>query len=143
MDLLLTMAIAGLLLSLSATPLLEGVGKYRLSSEAQEIVSKMERARMLALSQGSAYQVNIDAASQSLKIVDLSDPANPGLAAIQLRDGFAFSRVPSNPIRFLPRGYVRGGTIELTDQKGQAVSISVQASGKAHVGAVRTYAATQ
>lgn len=142
-ELLLTVAIGGILLGLSATPLLESIQKYRLASEAQEIVSVMQRARMLALSQGSAFQVNIDTQAQALRIVDLSDPANPSLAARRLPEGYAFSVQPSNPIRFLPRGYVRGGTIELSDSKGRAITISVPASGEAQIGAVRNNAATQ
>ncbi len=143
LELLLVATVAVVLIAIVAEPIQNSIQKYRLSTTAHELASEIERARNMALAQGSAFEISINASAGSLQIVDLSDPNNPIRSSRNLEHGIAFTAVPSQPIRLLPRGYVRGGSFEINDGNGWKISIEVPAAGKTKVSKMRSaHAAT-
>lgn len=133
MDVLLTVAVIGVLAGLVVTPVQEAVSRYRLGAAAAMVASELRTARSLAMTHGSVVEVSFNRETRSLQVRDLADPSNPARHVKSLAEGVDFSSVPSVAIRFFPRGFVRGGTVALQNHYGDRLFVVLDPSGLSRV----------
>ncbi len=139
----MTAAVAIVLISLAAPAVVESLGKSRLRATAELMASEIERAKSMAMTQGTAFEIQIDPANGTLAVVDVSAPNQAMREPKRLPADIHFCAVPSEPIRMLPRGPVRGGTLQLGNGDGLTISVSVAPTGRTQVGTVQAaYPAT-
>ncbi len=131
-DLMATLLLVVVVAGLSVAPLRQSIDRYRISSEARRIATELQRARSLAQTKGSIFQVTIDSNSGSLQVTDLADASNQR-AQLKLRHGTTFESTPSNTLRLYPKGYARGGDIVLASPDGHRARVSLLASGRTQV----------
>lgn len=124
----------GAILAAMAIPSIQdNLSYYRLSASGSEVAAELNAARILAISRGATYTVQLDMQNGTLQVVDLSDPSNPPRSQKSLHQGVTFRTVPQPDITFYSRGHARAGTIEVQGQTGHIVAIDVLASGRIKV----------
>ncbi len=133
MDVLMTVGLVAVVAGIAVTPFQEAVSRYRLNAAARTVATELRSARSLAQARGSIIEIDFDASARTLRAIDLSDPANPVRATKQLADGITFESVPGTNLRFFPRGSVRGGSVQLRNEYGHTVSVTMDASGRSTV----------
>jgi type II secretory pathway pseudopilin PulG len=129
-ELLALLAIVGVLAVIAIPSFSDAMDDYRLASSANLIASELQTARMLAVSRGAVFDIELNTGDRTVQVVDPEDPENPPRAAKELEKGVNLIAAPDPPVRFFPRGHARGGWITLQNEDGEVVSVQVQTSGK-------------
>lgn len=132
-ELLFVVILGAILATITIPSIQQNMSYYRLSSSANLVASELNAARVLAVSRGALYQVNINTNARTLQVVDPADPSNPPRAPKTLERGVSFKTVPQTPITFYSRGNARSGAIELEGADDHEITIQVQASGQIRV----------
>lgn len=132
-ELLFVLVIAAILAAVAVPSIQQNTSHYRLSTSASEIAAELNAARVMAVSRGAIYTVSLNSTTNTIQILDQSDPDNPPRSQKTLEKGVTFKTIPPSTITFFSRGHARGGTIELQGDNGKVIAIEVQASGKIDV----------
>lgn len=131
LELLVIVMFVGVLGGLAVRPIQQGIQSYKIDRAASMMISQMRRAQSLSRVRGTVSDVFLNHTDGTIVIRDAADPSNLSQVVGQLEPGIVFRFVPSGPVRFFPRGFVRGGTIILGDRHGHVKSVSITASGRA------------
>ena len=106
---------------------------YQLRSSANLLTDELNTARTLAVSRGTAYTMQFNAARNTFQVIDPADAVNPPRALKRLEQGITFRRLPDSTITFFARGHAWGGTVEIQNAAGEWLSVQVSSSGRVQV----------
>jgi type IV fimbrial biogenesis protein FimT len=138
MELIIVMAIFGILAAIAVPNMIGQMPKYRLKGAARQVMGDLMWARMEAVSQKNEFRVFF-ISDHEYKILD--DDNNDGNADMgewaqtkDLQDGYHDVSVgfTANPI-FFPRGSASGGTVTLTNSSGSK-KVKVHLTGRVKMG---------
>jgi type IV fimbrial biogenesis protein FimT len=138
MELIIVMAIFGILAAIAVPNIIAQMPKYRLKGAARQVMGDLMWARMEAVSQKNEFRVFF-ISDHEYKILD--DDNNDGNADMgewsqtkDLQDGYHDVSVgfTANPI-FFPRGSASGGTVTLTNSSGSK-KVKVHLTGRVKMG---------
>jgi prepilin-type N-terminal cleavage/methylation domain-containing protein len=132
-ELLIVIAVGGLILSFAVPAMQESVGAGRLQSSAVQLSSELSFARTIAVSRNAIFELRINAGQRTFQIVDPADPENPPRTAKPLDQGVVFGQGTPANIRFFPRGHAGAAVISLFNQFGQRIDIQIRTSGMIEV----------
>jgi prepilin-type N-terminal cleavage/methylation domain-containing protein len=132
-ELLIVVAIIGLLSSIAVPSLNRSMTLYRLTASASIICEELDAARVLAISRGTTYELRVANGGRAIQIIDRADPSNPPRVAKQLEPGVNITFSPAQPIRFFPRGFAGAGDLLIQGTDGRVMRVSVRTSGKIEV----------
>jgi prepilin-type N-terminal cleavage/methylation domain-containing protein len=132
-ELLIVIAVGGLILSFAVPAMQESVGASRLQSSAVQLSSELNFARTIAISRNAIFELRINPGQRTFQIVDPADPENPPRTAKLLDQGVVFGQGGPANIRFFPRGHAGAAVITLFNQLGQRIDIQVRTSGMINV----------
>lgn len=130
-ELMVVMAVAGLIATIAMPQIQKTMSSYRLSSSAQQLSVELNAARGLALSRVTATRLTVQ--STSYQVIDTEDQTNPPRAVKTLEPGITFAALPAQPVRFFSRGHARPGAYLLEDEYGVQVTVTVRPSGMVDV----------
>ena len=138
MELIIVMAILGILAAIAVPNMIGQMPKYRLKGAARQVMGDLMWARMQAVGQKNEFRVFF-ISDHEYKILD--DDNNDGNADMgewaqtkDLQDGYHDVSVgfTANPI-FFPRGSASGGTVTLTNSSGSK-KVKVHLTGRVKMG---------
>lgn len=132
-DLLLVLALAAILMSIAVPSVQDSLRSYRLSSAAERLAGTLNRARVLAVSQGAVYQVQFNVSARTFSVVNQSDSQFTTPIVERLPQDISFRLVPRNPVTFSSRGVAHGGVIVLASSSRNQVAVIVGGSGKTQI----------
>ena len=130
-ELLVVVAIAAVGVALAVPQIQSSIAGYNLVASTEMLVAELDAARMMAISRGADFQISFT--SQSIQIIDPSDPENPVRAVKDLGDGVFFTFMPDDPIVFSPRGFAQGGVFQVANRHGETFVIQVTRSGRTEI----------
>ena len=114
MELIVTIAIAGVLMGVAVPSFMSLLPTLRLSSAARQVATDLQLARMKAISQNTQNTVTFVSGTYTFTVGSVSRNLN------QLYPGITVASVSSNPI-FSPRGTTSNGAIvSITLSNGSA-----------------------
>lgn len=138
MELIIVMAIFGILAAIAVPNVIGQMPKYRLKGAARQVMGDLMWARMEAVSQKNEFRVFF-ISDHEYKILD--DDNNDGNADMgewtqtkDLQDGYHDVSVgfTANPI-FFPRGSASGATVTLTNPSGSK-KVKIHLTGRVKIG---------
>lgn len=138
MELLIVIAIIGILAMIATPNIIGQLPNYRIKSASRDIASQLQLARMKAISRSCQYRIDFDlAGSYTLMRNDLVAGWVQEGSTINLPDTVEFNRDGSDPITFTndqvifkTNGSIDGisGAVYLKNSKGKRYRITVLAS---------------
>jgi type IV fimbrial biogenesis protein FimT len=138
MELIIVMAILGILAAIAVPNMIGQMPKYRLKGAARQVMGDLMWARMEAVSQKNEFRVFF-VNNHAYKILD--DDNNDGNADMgewtqtkDIRNGYhdVSMGFTANPI-FFPRGSASGGTVTLTNSSGSK-KVKIHLTGRVKMG---------
>ena len=132
-DLLAVSALFLILMALAVPAARDSFRAYELTSAAEQLAAELNAARVLAISRGTVYRVDLNVTGRAFRIIDVADANNPTRVEKRLGGGIRFSAVPNNPIIFSSKGGARGGTIRLETLGGKSMEVEVGPAGRVKV----------
>jgi hypothetical protein len=89
-------------------------------------------ARTIAVSRNAMYQLTFSDDGGEFQIIEPLSDTSPRNAH-RLESGITFANLPTAPIRFFPKGHAQGGAIQLSNDFGDSIVVTVSPSGMVDV----------
>ncbi len=124
LEMLLAIAIAAMILGLSAPATMRMYESVRYQGAVREVMTMLVSGRYAAISGGEARDVTIDPVKKELKTDD-AVRALPGSVELTVVSARELNRDGAGVIRFYPDGSSSGGSVELTDAAGRRAQVQV------------------
>lgn len=131
-ELLIVATVTTVLLSASVPMVRRSMSSNRLKNSAVQLASELNMARTIAVSRNAMYELTFSTYDGSFQIVEPLSDTSPRLTH-ELESGIAFARMPTTSIRFFPKGHAQGGAIQLSNDFGDTMTVSVSPSGMVDV----------
>lgn len=146
-ELMIILAVIGILAAIAAPNLTELIPNLRLGNAADRIATDLQFVRMRAIASGKEHRLNFDVSSESYQIEsgDRSSGSSwPGQAVDLIRDfdnnnnmyyerGIEINSVTQNPV-FSPKGMaLTESTIRIQNSKGNKKTITINIAGRIKV----------
>jgi len=134
-ELLIVIAIAGVLSAIAIPNFSTWVASYRLKSAAQAVHANLIGAKMLGAKEGREYRITTAASAFTIQQGNLSSNSTAWttVKTLAMTEYPGVTANAANAIVFVPRGTASNETITLTNSKGATKTITVSIAGRVKI----------
>ena len=124
LEMLLAVAIAAMILGLSAPATMRMYDSVRYQGAVREVMAMLVSGRYAAITRGEARDVMISPAKRELRVNDTVRQL-PGSIELEVVSARQLNRDGAGVIRFYPDGSSSGGGVQLMDGSGRRTQVQV------------------
>lgn len=134
-ELLIVIAVAGVLTAMAVPNFTTWVANYRLKSAAQAVHANLIGAKMLGAKEGREYRITTAATGITIQQGNLSSGSTAWttIKTLNMADYPGVSANAANAIVFAPRGTASNETITLTNAQNATKTITVSIAGRVKI----------
>ncbi len=132
-ELIIVMAILGVLLGIAAYSWSRYVENARLKTAVREVMVDLEFARERAKTENVTYTVTFTDRSPTYTISNGTTTQTKSLSAIGTNIAVESTSFTGNQVKFFPRGTVTMGNIVIKNQRGSTGTITINITGRMYV----------
>lgn len=135
-ELMVVLALIGILAGMAIPGILENLPKYRLNSGARQVMTDIQYARGRAASLNREYKIQFFVDTDKYHVLQGDKSMDSSAWTLEKEetaladDGVDMVSVSSNPVWFKPTGTMAGTTITLQNTKGESLNIKTSTVGR-------------